>query len=443
MRANRFRSGRLLLGLAIIVSWVGFLGGPTPTAATSETAVMYRGNPARTGEQSASPHIAIPVPDQSFLDGLLSRDDLSLGSAPACGPKSASEKVCGFENTGASAPVAANGLVYVGGVFAETHSPQGFFALDAGDGQARSFLTTWVVPGPATIVSGVAYELTETGEVFALDIANRSILWISSLNSANFYSDPNERSPLVLDGTVYFGNASGSLIALAATNGTERWRLKLGDWPLTNAAASDGVIVIGSQDGVIYAIDATTGQPRWRTETEGHIADGVAVADGGVYLLTTSGSLEALDLQNGSVRWSEQMRFDKADPSTGVQAPAPAVVDGVVFVGLSGYIDAFDAGTGKSIWSAQLNDGPMSSPSVAAGVVYSVSGSGGLYAIDENSGAQEWHFSTVSQGEQGNRLAVPPAPAVADGRVYFIASDRVLHAVMDGSTSNPAVTPTI
>ena len=104
---------------------------------------------------------------------------------------------------------------------------------------------------------------------------------------------------------------------------------------------------------------------------------------------------------------------------------APAVVDGVVYVGSDDYsIYALDAATGELRWSFPTGDVIRSTPTVAEGVVYIGSNDNHLYALDSATGGMLWSFDTGDW--------VQYSPTVSGGMVYFGAQtegDRKVHAV--------------
>jgi outer membrane protein assembly factor BamB len=139
-----------------------------------------------------------------------------------------------------------------------------------------------------------------------------------------------------------------------------------------------------------------------------------------------------------SLKWT----FSAAGPIVS----SPAVAAGVVYVGSAdGFLYAVEAATGKLRWKFAAHGDVNSSPAVSAGAVYVVSLDGSLYAIDAATGKQLWAFA--SQGERrfsaaGLLGALPAAetmpdpwdfylssPTVSAGVVYFGSGDGHLYAV--------------
>jgi outer membrane protein assembly factor BamB len=142
----------------------------------------------------------------------------------------------------------------------------------------------------------------DVGQVVAVDGA--SVRWVRQL-------DAPVRALAAGDGVLVVGT-DREVLALAAGDGTERWRHGLGDRFRTLCLA-DGTVVVGTGAGVVAVEEGTE---RWRRSLSlrGHP---IAV-DGTVYVPvgSGSGSLLALDLVAGSRRW----RLAPDDPIRAVSA---------------------------------------------------------------------------------------------------------------------------
>ena len=107
----------------------------------------------------------------------------------------------------------------------------------------------------------------------------------------------------------------------------------------------------------------------------------------------------------------------------------PAVADGVVYVGANdGYLRAFNAQTGKELWSADTGAEILAEPFVDGGQVYSANGQGVVSAYTK-AGTKVWSFTAGD--------AVYSSPVMADGKVIFGCNDGWLYA-LDAVTGKPA-----
>ncbi|HVS26235.1 MAG TPA: PQQ-binding-like beta-propeller repeat protein [Burkholderiales bacterium] len=126
----------------------------------------------------------------------------------------------------------------------------------------------------------------------------------------------------------------------------------------------DGVMFITTSYNHVYALDAVTGKEFWHYKHKmgpvttfccGPNNRGVAISGGKVFMGTLDAKLLALDAKSGKVLWETQI----ADPEKGYsETMAPTVVDNKVLIGtnggeygIRGFVKAFDADSGKLIWT--------------------------------------------------------------------------------------------
>ncbi|MFL5433118.1 MAG: pyrroloquinoline quinone-dependent dehydrogenase, partial [Myxococcales bacterium] len=132
----------------------------------------------------------------------------------------------------------------------------------------------------------------------------------------------------------------------------------------TSPIVVDGVMYVTTSYDHVYAVDATSGQELWHykhpmgavtTFCCGPNNRGVAVLGDKLFLGTLDAKLVALDNKTGKMSWQTQI----ADPEKGYsETMAPAAVDGKVLIGtnggeygIRGFVKAFDAETGKLLWT--------------------------------------------------------------------------------------------
>lgn len=132
----------------------------------------------------------------------------------------------------------------------------------------------------------------------------------------------------------------------------------------TSPIVVNGVMFLTTSYNHVYAVDAVSGQEFWHYKHKmgpvttfccGPNNRGVAAADGKLFMGTLDAKLVALDAKDGKLLWSTQI----ADPEQGYsETMAPTVVDGKVLIGtnggeygIRGFVKAFDAETGKLIWT--------------------------------------------------------------------------------------------
>ena len=152
-----------------------------------------------------------------------------------------------------------------------------------------------------------------------------------------------------------------------------KWRTSFGGVSVTTPVVAAGAVYVGSSDGSFYALDAQTGAVRWRGAAGESIGHSAAVVGDRVYVGSLSGTAYAFPTNCSTPCEPLWMT-----PTNGRITSAPAVSDGVVYVGAArgtdGELWALDAATGAVLWSAPLSSSPTG-VAVADGIVYTAYGS--------------------------------------------------------------------
>ena len=127
----------------------------------------------------------------------------------------------------------------------------------------------------------------------------------------------------------------------------------------------DGIMYVTRPDNDIIAIDAETGRALWTYEYRnpsklypccGRVNRGVAILGNRLFMNTLDMHVLAVDARSGRELWRNQM-FDYTAAGGYAATGAPLVVKDKVIVGMAGaehgvrgFLDAYDAATGKLAW---------------------------------------------------------------------------------------------
>jgi alcohol dehydrogenase (cytochrome c) len=139
----------------------------------------------------------------------------------------------------------------------------------------------------------------------------------------------------------------------------------------TTPLMRDNVLYVTGPQNIAWAIDARTGRQIWRYRRElpsgltaccGLVNKGFAMLDDKLFLATLDAHLIALDRRTGAVVWDATLGDYKIGYSSTI---APLAVKDKVIVGVAGgeygirgYIDAYEAQTGKRAWRFYTIPGP-------------------------------------------------------------------------------------
>lgn len=139
----------------------------------------------------------------------------------------------------------------------------------------------------------------------------------------------------------------------------------------TTPLVVDGVLYATGQDDRAFALDARTGRPIWLYQRQlpsdirpccGRVNRGLAILGDKVFLGLLDAHVVALDTKTGNVVWD----VAPVDYTKGYSFTlAPLVVKNLVILGVSGgeygirgFVDAYDADTGKQKWRFYTVPGP-------------------------------------------------------------------------------------
>ncbi|MGA4841283.1 PQQ-binding-like beta-propeller repeat protein [Streptomyces sp. G45] len=221
-----------------------------------------------------------------------------------------------------AAPVIRDGTVYV-------WKDARLRAVDA-----RTGIERWSYPvGDAASCGGVPVRVTQAADgfayvsagtrVIALDVATGHVRWHFEA-PAVFLSPPAfAPGPAVTGGGVYLADYLGTVYALDATDGRDRWRIATeARSSIEPVLVADGHVHVGSGKG-LYTLDAVTGTPKWRFQAGGEVVGSPVVADRRIHFGATDHLLYTLKADDGRLRW----KLATGGEITG----APVVRDGVVY----------------------------------------------------------------------------------------------------------------
>jgi outer membrane protein assembly factor BamB len=213
-------------------------------------------------------------------------------------------------------------------------------------------------------------------------------------------------------GRIFIGSADRGLYALRASSLSTIWRFEtLGivqSEPLYDGELD--VVYFGSHDGALYCVRASDGTLIWRFNSGAEVARQPVRAGESLYFANASDNLFAVDRRTGKLRWHQHRT-----PALGMEISGyagPSYDNGVVFMAYSdGHVHAYEE-SGQLHWpdavdlAAQAEQAaggeapryldvdttpvPDEHPTGRGRVVYVASYAGGVYALDQETGAIVW-----------------------------------------------------
>jgi len=258
--------------------------------------------------------------------------------------------------------------------------------------------------------------------------------WDTSIGSGSSSSRRLMAQPIVAEGKVFAMDARGRVSAIDAERGQRLWRVETvpdeeDEGELGGGIAySEGVVFATTGSAEVVALDAASGEEKWRSHLTAPMRSGPTVSEGRVFAVNVENELNALDAKDGHKLWSHVGIAEIAGILGGA---SPAVDHGIVVAAhSSGEVFALRAENGRPLWSdglasiqrvnaaATLSD-IRGHPVIDRGIVYAVSNSGRMAAIDLRTGLRIWDLD----------IGAIQTPWIAGDYVYLVSNSGLLACI--------------
>ncbi len=218
-------------------------------------------------------------------------------------------------------------------------------------------------------------------------------------------------SPIVYQGKIFTLDTHGQVRAFSASGGKKVWQANMTPENEDEEegfggglAIDNGRLYVATGYGTVAALNPATGKQIWSKALRVPIRNSPTAAGDKLYVVTTEGRFYCLAGPDGVELWTSRGLPENA---TLLSNASPAVSGDYVIVPYSvGEVVAFQASSGKSVWSETLTRrrrgssiSALSSPArpvVSNGVVYTVSHSGRMLATARNTGERLWTQNIAS-----------------------------------------------
>jgi outer membrane protein assembly factor BamB len=211
--------------------------------------------------------------------------------------------------------------------------------------------------------------------------------------------------PVVGEGRIFTLDAESNVSAFEADTGKPLWRLDLTPEHEDSGALGGGLALSGGRlfattgYGEVFALEAASGAVVWKRELGTPIRVPPAVAEGRIFTISYDNRMTALAADDGRELWTHEGIAEDAGLIGGAM---PAVEGGIVVAPYSsGQLFGLRVENGRVVWQDQLvriaRFTPLAtlseirgSPVIDRGLVYAISHSGRMVAIDLRSGDRIW-----------------------------------------------------
>lgn len=260
-------------------------------------------------------------------------------------------------------------------------------------------------------------------------------VWTTDIGAGGNNRTPLTAVPIVAEDTVYALDTDGQISAFNLATGDRKWRQ--GTVPSgekdTGAvggglAYSSGRIFVTNGYRYLVAVKPDTGAVVWKSTLQSPSRGAPTVMNDKVYVVTLDNSLLVFNAQDGTLYW----KYTGVSETTNLLGSAsPAADESLVVLPLSsGEIYGLRPENGQVVWEDNLSAirraGSLASisdikglPVIDQGVVYAVSFSGRMVALDQITGRRLW------QREIGSS----ETPWAAGETVFIITSAQQIAAL--------------
>jgi outer membrane protein assembly factor BamB len=335
-------------------------------------------------------------------------------------------------------PVSADGRLFSAGYWDKTGLA--LYALDPASGAVRwqRQLQPHGLPGGLQVSDGVLYITTgdyakNTWALYAVRPQTGDVLWRATpggVISTNL---------LITGGRIFFATSprdpptpEGTLVALDAATGAQIWRAPLTGDPYSTPVLAGGHIVLSVDGGWVVALRLQDGTLAWRYQPPNYRV-GLSSVDtaGGLLYVVAERTLYALDTARGTLRWQ---RTVDGSPDRSHQQYLPVMAHGILYLlaGNDERVYALRPTDGGTRWEyGDLGYARSYQPVVDAGIVYFVTGYGGVDAVSEADGTlvKRYDVRLYGSGMLVRQVATGSGGDVAATRTSPYSAIRGKHTI--------------
>ncbi|HIA21545.1 MAG TPA: pyrrolo-quinoline quinone [Alphaproteobacteria bacterium] len=269
-----------------------------------------------------------------------------------------------------------------------------FWSYDIGAGETKN---NFILSAPV-IANDMLFAIDSQNVVSATDIKNRKTIWRATLIPKGEIGEGALGGGIAYNGeTVYVTTAYGYVVALNPENGGIFWWRRLGV-PIRSApTVAEGRVFVLTVDNQLHALNYRDGTTLWKhsgiSETTGLLGSAVPAVAGDLVVVTySSGELFAMRVENGRIAWSDSLTFQGRLGANTVLSDidaSPVIEGNVVYsVSYSGRLVAIDIRSGTRIWEQEIAS--ANTPWLAGDYLYVMTVDSNLVCIRRTDGRIRW-----------------------------------------------------
>ncbi|MGB0507075.1 MAG: PQQ-binding-like beta-propeller repeat protein [Pikeienuella sp.] len=301
-----------------------------------------------------------------------------------------------------------------------------------GDGGGGILTSSPVVAGDAV------YGIDAAATVSSFQVSNGAVNWRADLSPESEDGADGFGGGVAIAGSRLFATTGfGDVIALDAATGDELWRVRMSAPSRAAPAATENIVIAIARDNTAYGLAPDTGEIVWRLPGAaagagilGGASAAISRAGGFAVVPFGSGEVVAVAAVNGRRAWSDVLsggRRGFASSTISDISSDPVIVGFAVVVGNhSGRMAAFDARSGRRVWSREF--GAMSPVWADGQTLFLVTDDAQLVRLHLLDGTTMWAqpLKSYKYPEEREGAIAYGGPVLAGGRLLATSSDEKL-----------------
>ena len=242
----------------------------------------------------------------------------------------------------------------------------------------------------------------------------------------------------VTDKILAVTTGTGDIFALDKNNGSIIWRSKI-TAPIRAAPIISGnFFLVLSKDNRLYTYDLDSGNLSWTHEGLEEIStfmgsSSPVVSKGTVIVTYSSGEIYAINLSNGQVIWNDNLsklvKKSSLENISDIRGNAVIQNDIVYVISHNGRMVAMDLNTGKKFWESKI--GGIQTPWVASKFIYVLSKDNELICLTSGKGKVVWvsKLKDYIDFEKKGKLITWSGPLLAGHMLIVSGSHGIIASI--------------
>lgn len=277
--------------------------------------------------------------------------------------------------------------------------------------------------------SGAGTERASSGVVTPSESYRLSTLWRQPvrLDGPQRERFADESAGVVLvegAGVAVVSTERGRVVGLQLHDGSIRWEHEVAGGVVARPTVSGRDVWIAGLSGDVLVLDGTSGRVRGSLRIGEPLVSSVVLHGNRGALVSGRNTLHVFDSETMELLWQHRQRVTPDVRMRG--AARPAITSAGVWAGFSDGSLVHLSPSGEIVWMRDLAEGEQRLRDVTGqvverdGVVYATSFSGGLHALEADTGVRSWRLAVEG--------SAPPA-FVDESTLVAISADGVVHWV--------------